>query len=263
MPGSGSATISVVGDIGWCGSQGVALTSKLLQGTPGDILLMGDLAYMNGTIDDFRRCFDPEYGRHRSRFRPAAGNHEYNSGADGYFTYFGDAAGPVRRGYYSFRAASWLVLMLNSSVPSGQGSPQYEWVKTELQRDRTRCAMAAMHHPYDSSGPNGATPQLRDLWQLLYEHGVEVMLAGHDHFYERLAPQDPMLRPDPNRGIRQFTVGTGGAPLYDRTRAAANSELLIKAWGVMRMRLEPALYEWEFVDATSQMVVDRGLNICH
>jgi 3',5'-cyclic AMP phosphodiesterase CpdA len=230
----------------------------------GDILLLGDLGYPNGTIDDFRRCFDPEYGRHRSRFRPVAGNHEYDrGGADGYFTYFGDQAGPLRRGYYSFRAGTWLILMLNSSMPIGRGTPQYEFVRTELQRDPTRCAMAAMHHPFDSSGPNGPTPMLHELWQLLYDSNVEVVLAGHDHFYERFAPRDSQNRPDQNRGIRQFTVGSGGAPLYDRARAAANAELMVKAWGVMRMRLEPALYEWEFIDATTQNVADRGLNICH
>jgi hypothetical protein len=120
-----------------------------------------------------------------------------------------------------------------------------------------------MHQPFDSSGPNGPTPMLHELWQLLYEHHVEVVLAGHDHFYERFAPRDTQNRQDQNRGIRQFTVGSGGAPLYDRARAAANSELMIKAWGVMRMKLEPALYEWEFVDASTQTIVDRGLNICH
>jgi hypothetical protein len=230
----------------------------------GDILLLGDLGYPSGTIDDFRRCFDPEYGRHRSRFRPVAGNHEYDrGGADGYFTYFGDQAGPLRRGYYSFRAGSWLVLMLNSSMPVGRGSPQYEFARSELQRDPTRCAMAAMHHPMDSSGPNGPTPMLQDLWQMFYDHNLDVVLAGHDHFYERFAPRDAQHRQDQNRGIRQFTVGSGGAPLYDRARAAANAELMIKAWGVMRMKLEPALYEWEFIDATTQGVSDRGLNICH
>jgi 3',5'-cyclic AMP phosphodiesterase CpdA len=253
-----------VGDIGWCGSSGVGLTARLLNHTTGDLLLLGDLAYMDGLIEEFRRCFDPDYGRYRSRFRPVAGNHEYNrADADGYFTYFGDQAGPSRRGYYSFRAGTWLVLMLNSSLPLDAGSAQYAWAKSELLRDPTRCAMAALHHPYDSSGPNGPTPNQRDLWQLLYDQNADVVLGGHDHFYERFAPQDHQLRADPNRGIRLFTVGTGGAPLYDRARGAANSELLIKSYGALRMKLEPSLYEWEFLDANSGAATDRGLTICH
>lgn len=260
---SGSATISVFGDTGWCGSPALAPIARLLANLGGPILLAGDLAYPNGALDDFRRCFHPGFGGLLSRIRTAPGNHEYvTPGADGYFTYFGDRAGPDRSGYHAFRIAAWKVLMLNSSVPIGRGSAQVEWVRQQLQDDPTRCALAVVHHPFDSSGPNGPSPWLRGLWELLHSLGADVVVAGHDHLYERFAPVDASQRSDPAKGIRQFTVGTGGAALSNRARAAANSELLISSYGLLRLRLEPALYEWEFLD-TNGAVLDRGLNICH
>ncbi|MDH4065758.1 MAG: metallophosphoesterase, partial [Acidobacteriota bacterium] len=178
------------------------------------------------------------------------------------FTYFGDRAGPGRRGFYAFRAAAWQVLMLNSSVPIGRGSEQYAWVQQQLALEPTRCTLAAIHHPFDSSGTNGPNPWLRDIWGLLYDGGADVVVAAHDHLYERLAPQNADQRPDPVRGIRQFTAGTGGAPLYSRGRAAATSEVVISAHGVLRLKLEPTLYEWEFVDINGS-ALDRGLANCH
>jgi acid phosphatase type 7 len=131
--GTGVATLSAVGDIGWCGSPGVAQTAALLGRFTDDILMLGDLAYPSGTATDFRRCFDPDYGRFRGRARPGPGNHEYDvAGGEGYYSYFGEAAGPGRQGYYAFRAASWQVLMLNSSVPIERGSAQYQWVREQL-----------------------------------------------------------------------------------------------------------------------------------
>ncbi len=260
--GGGVVTVSAVGDVGWCGSPGVAQTAALLARFSDDILLLGDLAYPNGTASDFRRCFDPDYGRFMARFRAGPGNHEYDvAGADGYFTYFGPAAGPSRAGYYAYRAGSWQVLVLNSSVPIDRGSAQFQWVREQLQQ-RVRCTMATVHHPYDSSGPHGQTPILRDLWQLLSDHGADVVLNGHDHNYERLAPQNADRRLDLERGIRQFTVGTGGAPLYPQSRRAANSEVFLQSWGVLRLSLEPTQYQWEFLDVTGA-ALDRGADTCH
>lgn len=237
--------------------------ARLLGTVAGDVLLAGDLAYMNGLLDEFRRCFDPDFGRLGSRLKALPGNHDYGRpDADGYFTYFGERAGPSRRGFWAFRAAAWQVLMLNSSVPIGRNSEQFNWVQQQLQQDRTRCTLAALHHPFDSSGTNGPNPWLRDIWELLHQNGVEVVVAAHDHLYERFAPMDANQRADPARGVRQFTAGTGGAPLYSRGRAAANSETVIQQHGVLRLKLEPALYQWEFLDVNG-IPLDRGLNICH
>jgi hypothetical protein len=241
----------------------MAPLARLLTDLGGDIFLAGDLAYENGSLDDFRRCFDPDFGRFRSRLWASPGNHDYQTAnATGYFSYFGDRAGPDRNGYYAVRSATWKVLMLNSSVPHVRGTPQVEFVRQELIRDPARCTLAVMHYPFDSSGPNGPTPDLRDLWEVMYDGGVDVVVAGHDHIYERHAPFDASQRADPAKGIRLFIAGTGGAGLYQRARGAARSEFFLSTFGLLRLRLEPALYEWEFRDL-SGAVRDSGLNICH
>jgi len=261
--GSGSAVLVGAGDIGWCGSSGVAATARLIDRIPGHVFLAGDNAYLKATMDDYRRCLDPEWGRFRSRWRPVPGNHEYETpGADGYFTYFGGDAGPGRQGYYGFRAATWHVLMLNSMAPAARGSAQYEWAREELRHNRTRCTMAVWHHPFASSGPNGPTAYMRDLWQLLNESGAELVVSGHDHLYERFAPQDQDYQHNA-RGVRQFIAGTGGAPIYRPARHAPNTEAIVQAHGVLKLTLHPTVYEWEFLEASSGNRIDVGSTVCH
>jgi calcineurin-like phosphoesterase family protein len=263
--GTGTAVVTAVGDIGWCGSPGLPLTARLLDSIGGVVLLAGDLAYMNGRLDDFNKCFEPDYGRFRSRWRPSPGNHEWDGGqiGQGYFSYFGDAAGPARRGYYSFRAAAWLVLMLNSAVPADTASAQYQWVREELRTNPTRCTLAVWHHPYVSSGPNGPNNFMRDMWQLLYENHAEVVIGGHDHFYERFGPQNSAYESDREHGIRQFIAGTGGAMLYRPATRFPNSEQIVEAYGVLKLTLQPTFYEWEFINAQTNASVDRGVGQCH
>jgi len=259
----GSTWINIFGDTGWCGSPGMRPVARMLAELGGDVFLAGDLAYDNGTIEEFQRCFDPDFGRFKSRSWAAPGNHDYQTpNANGYFNYFGDRAGPNRLGYYAVRSSAWKVLMLNSNVPIGRGTAQLEFVRQELQRDPARCTLAVMHHPFDSSGPNGPSPALRDLWELMYDAGVDLVVAGHDHLYERHAPMDASLKADPVRGIRLLIAGTGGAALYGTARAAVNSEFRVSVYGLLRLHLEPALYEWEFRDQNGA-IRDNGLNICH
>lgn len=261
--GTGSTWINVFGDTGWCGSLGMKPVARLLAELGGDIFMAGDLAYDNGTVDEFQRCFDPDFGRFKSRSWAAPGNHDYQTlNAAGYFSYFGDRAGPDRRGYYTVGSAAWKVLMLNTNVPIGRGSAQLEFVRQELQRAPARCTLAIMHHPFDSSGPNGPSPALRDLWEVMYDAGVDLVVAGHDHMYERHAPMDANTRADPVRGVRLLIAGTGGAAIYAPARAAVNSEFRVSAYGLLRLHLEPALYEWEFRDSNGT-IRDSGLNICH
>lgn len=262
-PPSGTTWINVFGDTGWCGSPVMAQLARILEQLGGDILLAGDLAYDSGTLEEFRRCFDPAFGRFRSRFWAVPGNHEFlTPGANGFFNYFGDRAGPTRSGYYALRMAGWHVLMLNSMAPMGRNSAQFAWVQNELTNMPARCTLAVWHHPFDSSGPNGPNPLQRDMWELLYNRNADLVVSAHDHLYERHAPQDPSQRSDPTRGVRLFISGGGGAPPYQRARAARNSELMISTHGLLRLKLEPALYEWEFVGANGS-VLDRGLTICH
>jgi acid phosphatase type 7 len=262
-PPAGSTWVSVFGDTGWCGSPAMTQLARLLGDLGGDILLAGDLAYDNGTLDEFRRCFDPSFGRFRSRIWAAPGNHDYGTpNASGYFTYFGDRAGPDRTGYYAVRLNGWRVLMLNSMAPMVRTSRQFDWVRQELMESPARCTLAVWHHPFDSSGPNGPHPMQRDMWELLYNNHVELVVSGHDHLYERHAPQDASQRPDPARGVRLFISGGGGAPPYQRARAARNSEVMLSTHGLLRLKLEPALYEWEFLGVNGS-VLDQGRAICH
>jgi len=263
-PGPASTFVNVLGDTGWCGSPAMGPIARLFERFDGEILLAGDLAYPNGTLEDFQRCFEPSFGRFKSRMRAAPGNHDYGSsaGADSYFSYFGDRSGPNRLGFYSFRAAEWTIFMLNSNVPIGRNSAQFAYVRGVMQQAPTRCTMAVMHHPFDSSALNGPTPTLRELWELMYNLGADVVIAGHDHVYERFAPVDASQKRDDSKGIRQFTVGTGGAALYNRVRSAQMSEMFINNYGMLRLKLDPALYEWQFMDMNGN-VLDRGLNVCH
>jgi len=263
-PGPTSVFVNVLGDTGWCGSPALGPLSRLLERFDGDILLAGDLAYPSGTLEEFKQCFEPSFGRFKSRLRASPGNHDYvaSASAQFYFDYFGERSGPTRRGYYSFKAGEWTVFMLNSNVPINRTSAQYAFVRNVMQQSPTRCTMAVLHHPFESSGINGPTPSLRDMWELMYNLGGDVVVAGHDHLYERFAPTDPSGRRDDVKGIRQFTAGTGGAPLYHRVRFAPNSEVMIANWGILRLKLDPALYEWTFMDTTGN-VLDRGLTVCH
>jgi acid phosphatase type 7 len=262
---SGPARVLVgAGDIGWCGQPGAEQTAKLLDGISGTVFVTGDNAYMEGSASDYRNCYHPTWGRHRDRTRPVPGNHEYQTpGAAGYFEYFGASAGPTGLGYYSYTLGSWLVLAVNSEVPSGVGSPQLQWVRDQLASNPQRCTVVYWHRPLFSSGRNGPNPDMRELWQVLYSMDVDIVLNGHDHLYERFAPQTPDGRPDPVKGIRQFTVGTGGAPVYQVGRAATNSEVTASVWGVASFTLESDAYRWAFMPVEGEAFSDSGAGVCH
>lgn len=250
------------GDIGWCGSPGVAETARLLDRIPGTIFTTGDNAYPSGTARQFAECYEPTWGRHKARTSPSPGNHDYETpGARGYFDYFGSRAGPPGAGYYSYELGSWHVMSLSSDVPAGPGSAQLEWLRADLLRRSALCSIAYWHDPVFSSGPNGNQPQMREVWRVLSEFGVDIVIAGDDHDYERFAPQDADGSPDPVSGIRQFIVGTGGAPLYAFGPARPNSEVRISAWGVLKLTLRSSSYSWEFIQ-TAGGIGDSGVDAC-
>lgn len=261
--GGGEHVLVGAGDIGWCGSPGPAATARLLDGIAGTVFTTGDNAYMSGTAAQFTDCYEPTWGRHKARTRPSPGNHDYETpGAAPYFAYFGGSAGQPGLGYYSYDLGSWHVLALNSAIAAGLGSPQLAWLRADLEANRTRCAVAYWHDPVFSSGPNGNQPQMREAWRVLQEFGVDVVLAGDDHLYERFAPQDANGRFDPDLGIRQFTVGTGGAPLYEFAGAKPNSESRASVWGVLKLTLRADEYEWQFIPVGSGPG-DTGTGRCH
>lgn len=250
------------GDIAMCDANSEA-TAKLLDGIGGTVFTLGDNAYTSGTADEYRRCYEPTWGRHKSRTRPVPGNHEYISpGAAPYFAYFGLNAGPPGLGYYSFDIGSWHAIALNSNVDARASSTQGAWLRDDLATNRARCVIAYWHHPLFTSGPNGPSRNMQDLWRLLYDAGADVVLNGHDHIYERFAPQDPDGFPDPVRGIRQFVAGTGGALLYQIVAVMPNSDRRISAFGVLKLTLQTDGYQWEFVGVPGAGG-DAGTGTCH
>ena len=263
------AVLVGAGDIAACASPGSEATAALLDGIPGTVFTTGDNAYGDGTAVEFAHCYEPTWGRHRARTRPSPGNHDYGTArAAGYHDYFGAAAGEPDRAYYSYDLGAWHVIALNSNCAQvggcHAGSPQEQWLRADLAANWTACTVAYWHHPRFSSGPHGGARELWPLWQALYDAGADVVLAGHDHLYERFAPQDPAGRADPARGIRQFTVGTGGASHYGVSQIAPNSEVRNgDTFGVLKLTLHPTGYEWEFVPVAGRTFTDSGSAACH
>jgi hypothetical protein len=264
-PGGRVGTLVGAGDIALCGSGGAGAlsTARLLDQISGTVFTAGDNAYWSGTSKEYQNCYAPAWGRHRGRTRPSPGNHEYESGsASGYFDYYGESAGPAGLGYYTYTIGSWRVFSLNSEVPSGPGSAQGEWLRNELAGERPGCTLAYWHRPLFSSGKIGDNLDMRDLWRTLYAANVDVVINGHDHLYERFAPQDPDGRPDNTRGIREFIVGTGGAPISGIVTLHANSQVRGTSWGVAVFNLYDHGYEWRFVPSTDEFE-DSGSSACH
>jgi hypothetical protein len=259
-----SAWINVAADVGWCGLRGAELTGQLLDSLSGPILLPGDAAYPNGSELDFANCFNPFWGRHKGRTYPVPGNHEYyTAGAAPFFAYFGANAGPPGLGYYSMEIGSWLVIAMNSTLPIGDGSAQLAWLRSTLAANPVKCTLAFWHHPRFSSAQNGDNSMMSAAFRALYEANADLIIAGHDHVYERMAPTDPDGRPDMNRGVRQFTVGTGGAALYNFTSMKMASEVRASVWGVLRLQLKEDGYDFEFHPVQGESFRDAGSGQCH
>jgi hypothetical protein len=272
-PPSGEVIVAA-GDIADCRREGDEATARLV----GDIdastvLTLGDNAYPDGSAEDFEECYDPTWGRFDDRTKPVPGNHEYDTqGAEGYFEYFGKAAGDPSEGYYSYNlGSSWHLVALNSNCEEVGGceeaSQQVRWLKADLaaNKDKT-CTLAYMHHPRFSSGEkHGNTRYVKPLWEALYEAGADVVLSAHEHNYERFAPQNPGGRAVPERGIRQFVVGTGGGKgTYPILDPIANSEVHNDdTFGVLKLTLRPQGYEWRFVPVEGAPFEDSGSARCH
>jgi hypothetical protein len=252
------------GDIAECVSPGDELTALLLDKIPGTVFAAGDTAYPAGSPVDFSNCYEPSWGRHKARTRPAVGNHEYiTPGAAGYFAYFGDQAGPAGLGYYSYDLADWHIVVINSMLEQIDPVAQETWLASDLAAHPNKCTLAYWHHPRFSSGSHGNNPQMQPIWEILYQHGADVVISGHDHLYERFAPQTPTGVADPKRGIREFIVGTGGAGLYEFRTLESNSEARNNtAFGVLKMTLKSNGYNWEFI-AVPGVVLDSGRDACH
>jgi hypothetical protein len=261
----GDPVLVGAGDIAPCSSEGDEATANLLDGIPGTVFTTGDNAYPDGAASEFANCYNPSWGRHKERTYPSPGNHDYHTpDAAGYFDYFGSAAGEAGKGYYSYDLGTWHIIVLNSNIPVDAGSPQEQWLRTDLAAHPAACTLAYWHNPRFSSGTvHGSSPAMQLLWQALYDFGGDVILAGHEHNYERFAPQDPSGVADPTRGIREFVIGSGGRSHYSFGSPIANSEVRNgDTYGVLKLTLHPTSYSWEFIPEAGHTFTDSGNAPC-
>ena len=242
----------------------------MLDEIPGTVFALGDNAYQSGTDAEFKGCYDRSWGRHKARTYPAVGNHEYlTANASGYFNYFGQAAGDPKEGYYSYDLGDWHIIVLNSMCEEvggcGDGSPMVRWLKEDLAANPTTCTLAYWHHPLFSSGvEHGDDPKMKPSWDALYAANADVVVNGHDHDYERFAPQDSSGVTDSERGIREFVVGTGGAALRAFGKIQPNSQVHNSdSHGVLKLTLRPTGYDWEFIPVKGDRFEDSGSESCH
>ncbi len=264
---SGSVLVGA-GDIASCGLTTDTATAKLVAGTAGTVFAAGDEAYESGSAAEFRDCYDPTWGPFRDRTYPVPGNHEYvTSGASGYFDYFGARAGSPGTGWYAYDLGSWRIYALNSNcaaVGCNAGSGQEEWLRADLAANPRACVLAYWHHPRFSSGEHGNDAEVAPLWDALYAAGADVIVNGHDHDYERFAPQTPAGKADAATGIREFVVGTGGASLRSFRTVRANSEVRNSTThGVIKLTLNATGYAWQFMPVAGRTFKDSGSGTCH
>ena len=268
--GDASAVLIGAGDIADCRDlSGAEATAKLLDQFPGTVMAVGDLAYPDGSKENFT-CYDKTWGRAKSRTRPAPGNHEFHSAsATPYFDYFGGVAGDPKTGYYSYELGTWHIIVLNSEcIDVGgcePGSPEEKWLRADLAAHPVACTLAYWHKPlFSSGGAHGNDLTVKPLFQALYEANADVVVNGHDHDYERFAPQDPEGSPDPKRGIREFVAGTGGKNHRPFGESKPNSELRdATAFGVLKLTLKPNSYDWQFIPEAGKSFTDSGSGKCH
>jgi acid phosphatase type 7 len=286
--------IVAAGDIA-CGANSTSAACKELATSnligplnPAAVLILGDNQYENGELQYFNgsssycgttRCYGPTWGRYKSITRPSVGNHDYlTAGANGYFSYFGAAAGDPAKGYYSYNVGTWHMIAINSNCSKitagtagcGVGSSQYEWLRNDLATNSNACTLAYWHHPFLTSGSRAAEGnQMKPIFSLLYSYGADVVLTGHEHNYERFAPMrlDANNNPvsDPTYGIREFVVGTGGrnfTPLSS-PRISGSEAGNATSFGILAMTLKPNGYDFKFLPAAGYTYTDIGSAVCH
>jgi acid phosphatase type 7 len=279
-PGHATAPAPAVlvgaGDIGSCKSTSEdEKTADLIAAIPGTVFTAGDNVYDSGTAAEYEACYQPSWGRFRSRTRPSLGNHEYETGsATASFDYYGGSLGPRGKGYYSYDLGAWHIVVLNSNhlyVATDSSSAQVQWLRSDLAAHPRKCVLAIWHHPRFYSVASGSLPAptsyIKPFWDALYAADADVIVTGHHHFYERFAPLRPDGSRDWSRGIRQFIVGTGGrgtgqTPTVRRygSEVAHGGD---KEFGVLKLTLSATSYSWRFIPVAGKSFSDSGTGSCH
>ena len=265
--------ILVAGNIATCGTTNDEATAALLDTLPGTIFTLGDNVFPDGSMAAYTNCYQPSWGRYKDRTYATLGNHEYSTGnAEPSFDYFGTRAGPRDLGYYSLDLGNWhiIVLDVNDSTVGRtkpfEGSAQEAWLKADLTKNKKSCTLALWHNPrFFSSDTLGRTSNayVTGLWKRLYDAGVDVVLNGQQHDYERFPPLNSTGSPDEVKGIREFNVGTGGESTETMIAIAQYSEARSDAFGVLKLILDAGGYSWEFVPAVPGQFSDTGAGKCH
>jgi acid phosphatase type 7 len=264
---AGDPVLVGAGDIATCSGSADSKTATLIGSVGGTVFTAGDNAYSRGSASQFKDCYGPTWGKFKGKTHPAVGDNEYNtSGASGYWDYFGSAAGAKGKGWYSYDLGAWHVVVLNSNCSDvggcGKGSAEERWLQADLAGTSAKCIAAVWHSPRFSSvyGNSSAT---KPFWDDLFAAGADVVINGHHHAYERFAPQDPSGHAA-SGGIREFIVGTGGAPLAGGFQTVQpNSEVRnAKTFGVLKLTLHPNGYDFNFIPAAGSSFHDSGTGTC-
>ena len=281
---AGATVMIGTGDIASCTSNGDEATARLVDsvlkadsaaGVENYVFTLGDNVYPSGSASDFERCWNPSWGDSTRRImkwvRPSPGNHEHDTDwAAPYYRYFGARAGEPDKGYYSYDAGEWHVVVLNSVLAVSRRTPpadrtkQEEWLRRDLAENRKLCTLAYWHHARFSSGTHGNVSSMERIWRILHDAGVDLAFVGHDHHYERFMPQGPNGTLDTLRGITQIVVGTGGGTLRGLRRPyARNSAARVQGhFGVLKVTLGAGEFQHAFLDVSGR-VWDRGGGKCH
>ena len=267
LPDSAVVQVVASGDISDCTPEecvAANTASVVTELDPDLVLTLGDAQYPSGSLADFEAEYARTWGRFVDITRPAVGNHEYETeDAQGYFDYFGTRASPDTDGYYSYDVGAWHLVALNTNDACGfvacdDDSAQQQWFAADLADTDRSCVLAYMHHPRWSTGEHLDIEAVDALWRTAVEGGVDVVLAGHDHNYERFAPLDADGEQGAS-GTVEFVVGTGGAELRPfaeppRDETAAR---FADAYGVLELELGRSSYSWRFLGTEGQER-DRG-----
>jgi hypothetical protein len=281
---AGASVLIGAGDIAVCGTRNDEATAAIVDSILREdsvakvadaVFTVGDHVYPDGAAANWERCWKPSWGDSSKRImrniRPTIGNHDLGSGfGEAYYALFGKNAGEKGKGFFSYDLGEWKVIGLNSEIVTNPAfsvdtrREQEAWLKKELEGNTKKCTVAYFHRPRFSSGGHSGDLRMTGIWNILYEGNVDLVINGHEHHYERFAPQTPAGLRDTVRGIAQIIVGTGGANLTGiRRPVQPNSLVRIEGhYGVLKLTLGAEEYQHAFID-TQGRVWDRAAGKCH